>query len=422
MAPPESTACPECSRELPDWSSLPSARTARCPACGAVLDLGSGENRTRGKAASEFASVFRIPLEATGNLLGLDWKVVGRVRYDWKDDGETGYNLEYLLFNEKEGYRWLSETYKGHFALGRPAEKHPERSLLSLSIPRHKQKIGKRDYLFYEKGAMKVSYLDGVLPFQAAPGDREKYAEAIAPPYIYTEQQSLDDKGKAVGTEYFLSEYIPERKVVKAFNIPKKARGVAPAQPYEDVPGGPVVKWTSFVLAVLLFVAGGYTCFTGKEIFRERVAFRHIKGGDFLTQPFTVKKAEETLEINVKTTLRNSWSVIGVGLVNEEGRKVIAADDKTIQFYSGYEGGEYWSEGSPRTSFYWRVKKPGRYRLLLSADESKVRGRPWIYIRVKEGVMVTRWFIILSLLWPTVGILLHGRRNRFERRRWAEVL
>jgi hypothetical protein len=99
--------------------------------------------------------------------------------------------------------------------------------------------------------------------------------------------------------------------------------------------------------------------------------------------------------------------------------------DNTIEYYSGYEGGEHWTEGSRDNTSYFRAPEAGTYRLILkAAGGSGQRGPPRresMKLTVYAGAVMTRYFLlalIATALFPLLEIL---RKILFEKRRWGPV-
>ena len=54
--------------------------------------------------------------------------------------------------------------------------------------------------------------------------------------------------------------------------------------------------------------------------------------------------------------MEDSWTHLGVALYNTESAEVTSGEDLGLEYYSGVEDGESWSEGSKSESIYWKIK------------------------------------------------------------------
>lgn len=97
------TKCPNCGGPLPLRAPGASSRIA-CSYCGALSDLETNQilaqqDVTRAKPW--------IPLGAKGTLENIEWTAIGYVERYCEIDDERFEWQEYLLYNEREGFRWL---------------------------------------------------------------------------------------------------------------------------------------------------------------------------------------------------------------------------------------------------------------------------------------------------------------------------
>jgi hypothetical protein len=80
-----------------------------------------------------------------------------------------------------------------------------------------------------------------------------------------------------------------------------------------------------------------------------------------VSAPFTLDH-QSALEIDLVATLANQWLELPVSLVNEQTGQGFEFT-KNIEFYSGVESGESWSEGSRNADAVLSRVPAGRYHL-----------------------------------------------------------
>ena len=144
---------------------------------------------------------------------------------------------------------------------------------------------------------------------------------------------------------------------------------------------------------------------------------------EWLSDPFPIKRKPSVVRISGRAKIDQAWMSIQLALVNAND-EVCLETDADASYYSGYEGGDHWSEGSTRLSRLVKVGKPGNYKLLVFAHAGRgnsnsddVLYQPELYLEVEEGLALQRyyiWMIILSLLYPVKEWL---RKRSFESRR-----
>ncbi|MFC1896744.1 hypothetical protein ACFL0Q_08840, partial [Thermodesulfobacteriota bacterium] len=146
---------------------------------------------------------------------------------------------------------------------------------------------------------------------------------------------------------------------------------------------------------------------------RGRVVLRQTFTADQLTEgassgPFTVRSNNSVVRIKSTSTpkLSNEWMALDLRVVKDD-EFMIHECEQDIQYYSGYDGGERWSEGGQSDSVYVKVPQKGSYRILLdavSAGGNAVNSDRTIHgagLVVTEGVIVPYFFIgsaVLSLV------------------------
>jgi hypothetical protein len=98
-----------------------------------------------------------------------------------------------------------------------------------------------------------------------------------------------------------------------------------------------------------------------------------------------------------------------------------------MSYYHGRSGGESWREGSKRDTKVFRLAEPGKYRFLVrgqagtgNSAQNTARFGPPVTITVREGVILTRYYIILMTLCLLWVIAEWSAHVTFEGRKWSE--
>lgn len=428
----EAIQCPNCASPLDLEGDSDKVATVVCKSCSSVVGLDQDTALITGKAPKDKANVFKFPIGAKGKLNGVEWSIVGRQRFDWRDDGEKGYDLEYLLYNPDKGYLWMSEADR-HYYLGEPTDVAPKNSLMHIHIPKTTCYIGGTKFKFFESGTQTLSYVDGALPWVAKIGDKVKYADAINPPYLYTEENVLkkneDGKFFVAEVEYFKSTYVDYETIADSFTINDKHKvklrppyGVSPGQPYKKAWGQGILTKLGWVVGGLLLISSCIMGFDGKEVLNQKFTVADLNKKEVFTKPFTTEEKDETIQITIDSTLSNSWAEVGIALFKVSSEEIIADNDFGLEYYEGYEGGEHWSEGSTSTDMYWKIKEPGKYKLLLTVPQSKTSNNTRILVKIEKGVRRVYLLFIASLAWFVFPLIFGFKKFSFESRRWAPVM
>lgn len=412
--------CPACRQSFEVYGVPAQVRVTSCNSCHAVLTStdGSTYKDSGQKVDPQLAEDCRVALGTEGQIQGKPWTVVGRIRHQWQEDGETGFHIEYVLYNPHQGYAYLDHE-RGHFLFGRQIEA-PAGVNLFAAAARATVKTPERNYTKLEEGRLTVTWLDGSIPYDIELGESVRFADATSPPFLLTQEiYELDGGGQEI--EFALSEYVSQDKIAKRFGTKAKPKGIHAAQPYLPVPGESWIRRIAIVATLLVFGGFCYSIVAGERLHQQTFTVGQLRADEALSEPFEIPQENETLEVELKAGVNNRWADIGVGLVQESTGAVLTADDGLIEYYSGVEGGESWSEGSQSHSFYWKVKEPGRYRLVLKTLETDDAGSSPITVTVMGKVQRSFILLILFLLWPILPFYLYLRKRGFEKRRWADL-
>jgi hypothetical protein len=407
--------CTNCNGPLEIVSGR-TVETQVCEYCGAQLDLTDAQHRVLGINPQDFDPQFGFEIGQSGTFEGSSYEVCGRMLY--RDD--EGYpTREYLLFNPDKGYLWLAEE-NNHFVLNRPTQEAPTRSPFRLAA-KTPLRIGKTTFRFYESGQSTLVYVDGAVPWQAYSGDTQQYSDLIAPPEIFCVEASGEE------LEYFRGTYLESAEVWRAFGqegTPPRTYGVHPAQPFRR---GAVTKiliaaGAIAALANLALLIWSLTV-SGRVVMRQTIPAQQYLQAT-MSEPFIIGDGA-LMALSVYAPLANSWISLEALMIDEK-ENIAAEMDSDVSYYSGFEGGEHWSEGDKERTRYFRAPKPGRYRLALkaAAGSGNVKGPPRgeaLQVTLSQGGILSRYFAValgVTLLFPFFAVL---RRYLFEKRRWAAV-
>ncbi len=412
----KSINCTQCGAPVSIYGGGRRIQTITCGYCGTTLD-----------AKKEYAVLKRyidvqrpyMPLKIgqTGTIKGVDFTIIGVVEYTTIDDPSSW--LEYQIYSPTHGYAWL-EYDQGHFIFSHKVRDMPEGPVIKLA--RSQFKVRERTYKVIDYYSARVSYVEGELTWRAEKNDVVNLIEGIAPPYAYSLEKTATEQ------EYSVSEYLPFEVMKQAFDMPesyRKPRGIHAAQPYIPsgfikglVVAGKFFVPVSIVLLLLALIMG-----SGNRVLRTALSAQdYLQEDGVLTQQFQITKPERLVKLNLSLNLSNAWTWLDI--VVEKDQSPVFSLAKQISYYHGYEGGESWSEGSRSVSTYFKVPEAGEYSMRVFAEGGTgERGnkaqQKTLYISIKEGVIVSRYFIAMVIVSLLALSSLAIRRFSFESRRWS---
>lgn len=408
----QALSCTQCGGPLEIRAPDQTQRVA-CPYCGSLLDA------TRGFAVLEALERARvkpiIPLGTKGRIAGAEWTVIGfmersasveGIRYPWR---------EYLLYQPRKGFRWLTET-GGHWSFVEPVNAGDVRETEG-STANHDG----REFKHFQSAVAQVDHVVGEFYWAVARGDASGTHDYVAPPLFLSKETTEAEITWSLGT------YQEPETIWKAFGLRGERRepeGVAPNQPW---PRGEDAK--AVHSAALLFLGAiclaflGIAMAGGRTVHTESVSIPHgaapgAPESALFTDDFLVQE-RGNLQVRVKAPVDNSWLYLGGALINEETGEVDEFDVE-VSYYHGSDGDGAWSEGHGEATRYLASVPPGRYVMRLEPQWEPGRAPPGYDLTVRSRVPRFYQAVLAAVavaLWPA---LLAWRRFRFEMQRWSE--
>jgi hypothetical protein len=280
--------------------------------------------------------------------------------------------------------------------------------------------VGKESFRVYETGTLKLTYVDGALPWIAKVGDRFRYADLIAPPRMF----GVESNGQEI--EYFVGEYIEPNVVWEAFEKPGKPPrrvSVHGAQPFRRSAFSQ--SWirvgTLFAIINLVLLVWSFAN-SGRIVAAETFTAPQYQAESF-SKPFKIEDGN-IIAVKVNAGVRNAWLYTQFAFVNSND-EVVTEGDAEVSYYYGSSGGESWSEGSQSTTTYLKAPNPGTYKLVIRGEGGSGINGPdtnkLVKIEIRQGAVLSRYFVMLFIFSAIVPLFGFIRKILFEGRRWSEV-
>lgn len=391
-------------------------RTLNCNYCGSIMDV-QQDYQLLGKFVNQSKPNSPLQIGMEGKIKDIPFIIIGMVGYR-SNYGDTWVDL--FLFSDTHGYAYLTYS-KGHFAFTRRVRYLPDRKMQPL-LPHNTFHVNHKKYTFFETYQSEVTYVAGELTWIAKQGDTCMVRDAIAPPFMFT--QEIREKE----TEYYLSEYLDPEEINTHFKptyVTKRSKHFQhPAQPF-TAPIRHAVSQASriaLVIAILLFVF--ITFFgNGKKIYYATLAASEINQGT-LTQDFTINNAKHLIELEYQATLNNAWTNYDITLFKDDFE--VFSFRKQLAYYHGRDSEGSWSEGSQSGTARFKVKQTGNYSLRILATEGGTGNygtslqQNSLTISIREGVMGKKYMILLFLIALISYVWFYWSRYAFEKKRWKD--
>lgn len=334
-----------------------------------------------------------------------EYEIIGYVIK--KTDG-IYYWREYTLKSLSDKYVYLSEA-NGHWIILTQIESDIDFEGKAL--------LDYEDVTYDKYGITSASVVGAYGFFDIKiPSQNVKMLEYINPPFIMSREN--------INGVYciYQGEHISKADIKKVFNItdlPSQS-GVGIVQPY---------YFNIYQTAIIFCVTMLLVLFThkminsersDKQVLNEQIRFNDFNNKEYLSPSFNLVGTSAPLRIDLFSPVSNSWAYAGVSVINEETNEEIFAE-KEIEYYSGYEDGYAWNEGSTSEKFYICGLGPGKYHLSVNTSKDVLDvTNEGMYIKA-QWENASGWnfkFVIWTLV--IVFILILIGRYLFEKSRWSD--
>jgi Zn-finger nucleic acid-binding protein len=404
--------CPHCNTTLQGYDKQ-GTKVFVCPQCQTLLTKDDRGAFSYSDKLRKAQSAPIIPLGAAGVLNNTQYRVICYA--ERKDDYNSVWG-EYILFNEaEERYAFLSE-YSGHWNLLLPLDK-AEVSTWQTGAD-NQITYGNKTYKLYSKYTATYLHAQGEFSW---PLRKERTApcwEYIAPPHM------LAKEGTGPEADYYFGTYVQPSAIKKAFGlagVPHRI-GKGVIQPFY---GGIDVGY--FAIGALLFIMvitilNTFITMQAKEqvVFSQTFTVNDSTAGKpFVSESFKLEGRQSNLQIDAFAQVTNSWVEAEVSLVNESTLEETGFVTG-VDYYTGYDDGESWSEGSWSKEEILCAVEPGTYHFVITpAKDPSIMG---VGMTLQATWDVPVWWnaILVAIVMGVITGGLYLLELNFERSRWYD--
>ncbi|MBC3538226.1 DUF4178 domain-containing protein [Rufibacter sediminis] len=416
-AQPLQVTCPQCKNTI-ELFTFAQAKSVCCQKCFYLSEV-KDDRLVPIQAIDKERIEPLLPIGREGKIKDVRYRVVGflvykeqNLKYRWR---------EYVLFNPVHGYAYLSE-YDGHWTFFR--------YIFDFSIGARRTQAEvyylDREFKLYNKYRSQVMAARGEF-FWATHKDTSQYLEYIAPPYMLTLSVNRTEQS------WMLGEHLEPEEVKQAFALegamPDRldVGAVEPfSQNFSFRYSATLAGWAAGILLVIQVL---FSLFHQNKVLLDQTytLTEEVGKGTLLPLPGpTIDIGSSFLgSTNVQVFLRapvtNTWFATGISLLNvKTGREYFV--EVGVEFYSGYEDGERWSEGSPGTDHILSSLPSGTYQVYLQPSREGFAfgaSRPEsFHLMLVQDVPIWSNFWIALLLLAAVPAVQGMRHYNFEKNRW----
>jgi uncharacterized Zn finger protein (UPF0148 family) len=411
-------SCPNCGGPL-ELAAPDKTERVTCPNCNSLLDVDQGNLRFfRSLTPPPDQPDFVAPIGAEGIFPGdVKFKIIGAMVRSVTIEGIKYYWHEYLLYNSMVGFRWLvhSDNHWNFVEPVNPADVETPGFIGSGATA----KYNGNSFKIFQDAPAKVEYVKGEFYWRVEQGELVRAVDYVSPPLMLSQEISQNEINWSVGT------YMSNDEIEKIFGITGLPRpwGVAPNQPFT---GRFYYTWGALPLLLLLVVAIFMIPISGltRTVLNQEIVLPPMVNATtaqaIFSQPFDIK-ANSNVRITAAAPVDNSWADLDVDLINDQSQEVESVNIP-VEYYSGVEDGESWSEGGKSTDATLSALPAGAYTLRVEGTWQNWQAQMPVTVKVEQnvnrGVNFCCAFLLLLIV-PVLGLV---RKISFESARWKDSM
>jgi len=432
--------CPHCGGSV-ELRAPDKTERVTCPHCGSLLDCTHGTLVFLQALAQKKIEPL-IPLGATAQFENAPFVNIGFVVRSVTIEGTKYLWREYLLYNEKLGFRWLVHS-DNHWTYVQ-------------AVPPGLVREVKRDVFFrnrrykrFQDARAVVEYVLGEFYWKVQVGEAVEASDFVAPPFMlsreiarYEVPAPLEGGRKGEGgvappaakggrapqaggeVSWSLGEYISPDEIKARFKLPAVPRPtiVGACQPF---PHKALYKpWGVLALIALAMIIVVHLTGSSTEVHRKDYVFAPLQGAEatqvMFSEPFELCGGKN-ISITGYSPVDNTWVYVDGDFIQED-TDLVQTFGLPIEYYHGRDEDGDWSEGDQNPETFLSALPAGKYTLRLEAQWERRNAPASVTLVIRQGVprMLNDLLLLgaLSVI-PLIILIWHGT---FEKRRWAESM
>lgn len=414
--------CPNCAAPL-ELRAPDKTERVTCSYCNSLLDVNQGNLTFLKALAPQTGDQFVLNIGQIGVFAdGLEMTIIGAVVRSVNIEGITYYWHEYLLYKPQIGFRWLIHS-DNHWNFVEPVNVADvaisDTTMLGLGSSDTRASYNNQKFKIFQDAQARVEYVKGEFYWRVEQGESVWATDYIAAPMMLSRERTNNE------VNWSLGKYMTNQEIEKAFGVENLPRpwSVAPNQPFT---GGFYIKWGFLLLGALLALSIFMVPFMGfqRTVTTQNLVLRPTGNENtpqiIFSEQFDLR-GNQNVQISASAPVSNSWANLDIDLIEGESNEI---DSVTIpiEFYSGTEDGESWSEGGQNGDATMSSLPAGKYKLRVEGTWQNAAQPLPVQIKVEQnvtrGVNFCCAFFILAIM-PLVSLI---RWWLFESRRWSESM
>jgi hypothetical protein len=444
-------ACPSCGGELRRASRYDSEEEenipfAKCASCGTEYDQHSQEyyELYADMFTSDIeSSVFKLGIK--GSIDGIEYEIIGRIRYQEEDEYELAYWDEWLAVNSEGNYYWFVEENGELFMFSEIVPDEIDMESDSDVIRFNGKRIQKDDGY-----VARIVYAEGELSWKPEIGEPTTVYDYQSGGTYYTIEHSEDEvsvsAGKPLSYKKALNAFRKDEFKDAYDRTAKKRKGYMKT----------AVVFLSMSIVSFIFMARG--CMSGDEIKgvaqtrvvlseNEPVSEEGISAftSSMLYGPVTLTSSEPTYRVTVGVDtsvqdLNQEWETVSAVLVREDRLATLGdgmKDKKKLRDFldesensfeplesytfmadfwdeQGYDDEGAWRENDTSVDKDFILDDPGNYYVYLTVTSQNRRSVDSIVISMQKGIRGFGAYVFAFLLFAGLAVWMFHKSKTYN--------
>ncbi len=411
IPPPVEFDCPKCKKTNIKYLHDQTLNYI-CPHCYVVID---NLNRTYDFELRKNVRKFYLKLGAIGIVKDVKYMVTGMLNKKSVEDHSIW--TEYTLYNPEKGYAWLT-VYDGNWTF-----------VEEMSVPPlYKWPYYQKDYSRYINydNDVYTKFLiyntlviagKGEFHYDLNSVESALTVEYIKPPYLISFTKTENE------IMWFKGEYIENDLIRSGFDLDELPR--KQSQGYLEEYKDQNRSRTALTLYLITLLIAALYMLVDNSI---RDSTKVLNYSEFEVLPiamdhykkvgeFKLHQNHQVLEFKFRCAeLHNEWAYMDVELLEKKSGKTTYFN-MPVEFYSGYDGGESWTEGDNENNAILSNMEKGEYSVGIKAIGSGNTPLT-VNLSVEKNIPIFRNFFMLVLVASIVPLYHLYKSRKFEINRW----
>ena len=332
-----------------------------CARCGTVLTPLPYEAGRKPAGTLPYLTPLRVGMKA--RIGGKEFYNVGRIRYTQSEAGETYQWEEWVLLHPDGDARYL-EYDEGKWTLSEPFQpaQAPTAGELSAATDGGRYTVDGKTGIVKDRGACKVSGVEGEIPWPVRQGDVVRYVEMEAGDSVVSAEPMED------GTvEWYRGRRLDDRAVYTYFDLRELITALDRRE--QTLKGRKGFGLICLLSALIALFGWGAAFGRGPVVGEGSTALSAIPAEGLRFGPFALNAANRVHRLRVSSNLSQSSAWVQA-MVEEEGAGELFGVDGDFWDETGYDSDGAWHEYNLQSVSNFRLSEPGKIYVRLYAERA----------------------------------------------------